>query len=110
VLRGATSYLLHDNDKKFKSGVVTEWLFRNGVTPLIFPPYSPDLNPIENLWAILARRVEKYQCETNEILQERVVREWEEMDKSKDVLLKLAHSMPARCKAVTDAKGWHTKY
>jgi uncharacterized coiled-coil protein SlyX len=56
------------------------------------------------------RLVELYQCETVDILSDRVVMEWEEMDKSKDVLQKLAHSMPARCKAVIDANGWHTKY
>ena len=40
-------WLLHDNDKKFKSKLVTDWLFNNGVQVLDFPPYSPDLNPIE---------------------------------------------------------------
>ncbi len=54
--------------------------------------------------------MELYQCENEEELQERVVLEWEEMDKSKDVLQSLAHSMPDRCQAVIKAKGWHTKY
>jgi hypothetical protein len=44
-------YLLHDNDKKFNSRLVTEQLHTLGVTMIDFPPYSPDLNPIENLWA-----------------------------------------------------------
>ena len=29
-----------------------------GVKCLTFPPYSPDLNPIENLWSLLDRRLE----------------------------------------------------
>ena len=44
-------YLLHDNDKKFTSRLVTEQLHTLGVSKLDFPPYSFDLNPIENLWA-----------------------------------------------------------
>ena len=56
----------------------------------------------------LARAVEKHACETMEELQDVVADEWDKLDK--DALLKLADSMPARCKAVLDARGWHTKY
>jgi hypothetical protein len=71
----AWSYL-QDNDPKHKSNVVRTWLFNHGVQCLNFPPYSPDLNPIENLWADLARRVEKFQCPTMEELQDVVAKEW----------------------------------
>lgn len=101
-------YLLHDNDKKFKSIKVTEWLHNKGVTALDFPPYSPDLNPIENLWAIVAREVEKWSAETVEELGDVIVEEWENVDVN--VCRSLAHSMPERCKVVIEAKGWHTKY
>jgi hypothetical protein len=40
--------LQHDNDKKFRSNLVTEWLHNAGVTVIEFPPYPPHLNPIEN--------------------------------------------------------------
>ena len=75
---------------------------------LDFPPYSPDLNPIENLWSILARRVEQRTCETMEELQDTVADEWNKIEP--EVLQNLAHSMPARCQAVIEANGWHTKY
>lgn len=35
-------FLLHDNDKKFTSNLVKEFIHNNGVTCLEFPPYSPD--------------------------------------------------------------------
>lgn len=101
-------WLLHDNDKKFNSGVVKAFLHSKGVSLIDFPPYSPDLNPMENLWDTMARAVEKHACETMEELQDVVADEWDKLDK--DALLKLADSMPARCKAVIDARGWHTKY
>jgi transposase len=101
-------FLLHDNDKKFTSDIVKAQLHRTGVTTIDFPPYSPDLNPMENLWNSIAREVEKYNCDTIEKLQDVIADEWEKIDKN--LMQSLVHSMPTRCKAVIDAKGWHTKY
>jgi transposase len=101
-------WFLQDNDPKHKSNLVRTWLFNNGIQCIDFPPYSPDLNPIENLWADLARRVEEFQCETMEELQDIVAEEWKKTPKK--LLRKLARSMPVRCQAVIDAKGDHTKY
>jgi len=102
-------YLLHDNDKKFSSRLVTEQLHTLGVSKLDFPPYSPDLNPIENLWATMARAVEQHQCETMEELQDAIAAEWDRLDQL-DLMRKLARSMRKRCQAVIKAGGWHTKY
>jgi transposase len=101
-------HFLHDNDPKHTSRVVKEWLHNNGVSMIDFPPYSPDLNPIENLWAKMAREVEERRCETVDELQDTIADVWDKVDA--DFMRKLAHSMPARCQAVIDAKGWHTKY
>jgi len=101
-------WFLQDNDPKHKSVLVRTWLFNNGIQCIDFPPYSPDLNPIENLWADLARRVEQFQCETMEELQDIVAEEWKKTPKK--LLRTLARSMPKRCQAVIDAKGDHTKY
>lgn len=101
-------YLLHDNDPKHTSNVVKEWLHNHAVATIDFPPYSPDLNPMENLWAKMARAVELHACETMEELQDVVAAEWEKVDA--DHMSKLAHSMPKRCQAVINAHGWRTKY
>jgi transposase/uncharacterized coiled-coil protein SlyX len=101
-------FFLQDNDPKHKSNLVREWLFNHGIQCLDFPPYSPDLNPIEHLWADLARRVEKFQCETMEELQDIVAEQWKKT--SKAYCRKLARDMPKRCQAVIDANGGHTKF
>ena len=101
-------FLLHDNDKKFTSILVREHLHASGVTTLDFPPYSPDLNPIENLWADMARAVERHACDTMETLQDVIAEEWKKVDAK--LMQSLARSMPARCQAVVEAQGWHTKY
>ena len=101
-------WFLQDNDPKHTSREITNWLHNNGVACLDFPPYSPDLNPMENLWNDLARRVEQREVETMEQLQDVVAEEWTAT--STDLLVKLVHSMPKRCRAVIDAKGGHTDY
>jgi transposase/uncharacterized coiled-coil protein SlyX len=101
-------WFLQDNAPQHKSFLIRNWLFNHGIQCIDFPAYSPDLNPIENLWADLARRVEKFQCETMEELQDIVAEEWKETDK--EYLRTLARSMPERCQAVIDAHGDHTKY
>ena len=101
-------FFLQDNAPQHKSILVRTWLFNKGIQCIDFPPYSPDLNPIENLWADLARRVEQFQCDSMEELQDIVAEQWKETDK--ELLRKLARSMPERCQAVIDAKGDHTGF
>ena len=101
-------WFLQDNAPQHKSVLVRTWLFNNGIQCIDFPPYSPDLNPIENLWANLARRVEEFQCDSMEELQDVVAEEWKNTDK--ELLRTLARSMPERCQAVIEAKGDHTRF
>ena len=46
---GQRCIFMHDNDPKHTSGLVKEWLKRQRIQTLSWPPYSTDFNPIENL-------------------------------------------------------------
>ncbi len=100
----------HDNDPKHTAKSVKEYLSDQEYRVMVWPPQSPDLNPIENCWSYLKQQLNKYDRPPNGMreLFERTEVEWEKI--SIDYLDKLFSSMPARMKAVIKAKGRWTKY
>lgn len=75
-----------------------------------WPAQSPDLNPIENLWAILKRRLAVHERAPKNMdeLWHRVHDEWNNI--SKENIQNLVESMPNRIKSVKKNKGLWTKY
>lgn len=106
---GADWWLLHDNDPgRHKSQVLKTFMHNNYIRPLEFPPYSPDLNPIENLWADMDKRMASEPAETKEELEKQVAAVWAET--TQEYCSKLALSMPQRIAQVIERKGAYTDY
>lgn len=74
------------------------------------PANSPDLNPIENVWAKTTQGWELVYPRNVVNLDEQVQRNWEKLREDPDYFKKLYESMPTRLNAVIDANGGHTKY
>jgi transposase len=99
-----------DNDPKHTSKKAKAWLKDHGFEVMVWPPQSPDLNPIEHLWNHLKRKLGEYEEPPRGIqeLWERVQKEWDNI--GVEECRKLIESMPRRVEAVLKAKGGHTKY
>jgi len=87
----------------------TQWFARNKVVVMEWPGNSPDLNPIENLWARLKRAIAGQRPGNHTELMEAIVNSWYHIITNSD-LEKLVDSMPRRCKAVIKSKGYPTRY
>ena len=87
-----------------------DFLRQNQISTLDWPPQSPDMNPIENLWQIVKIREEKKIGipMTKEELIEQVFEIWEEIDET--LLETLADSVESRLREVIRLKGKPTKY
>ena len=87
-----------------------KWFETNKIDVLVWPPQSPDLNPIENLWQHLKKKLADYKTEPCGILElwERVEVEWNKIPV--DICTKLIESMSNRIAEVLKAKGGYTRY
>lgn len=100
-----------DGDPKHTSQLAQAWLRDN--TPAFipkddWPANSPDLNPMEQLWAPLQDRVYRREPRTVAGLQRIIEEEWNAIPA--EHLHSLVESMPRRFNAVIAARGGPTKY
>ena len=73
-----------------------------------WPPQSPDLNPIENLWKTLGVKVMERNPTNTEDLWVKLQEEWSKI--SIEDCQELIRSCSRRCAAVIESKGSFTKY
>ena len=129
-------FLLGDVNRTSDTGPVTERRFHENTSDLIFqqdgapahtalgtqewlrsnfpqfwdkdtwPPNSPDLSPIENIWAIIKERVNMSSPQPRDLkeLQQTVETCWKRIDP--ETLQNLIKSMPDRINSVIRAKGY----
>ncbi|CAF1540052.1 unnamed protein product, partial [Adineta ricciae] len=97
-----------DNDPKHTSRIAKQFLKEQVPEIIDWPSNSPDLNPIENLWSILKRRVEKRRPSNINELDQFLHEEWENIDLK--IVNNLVQSMKSRCLAIIDSKGKRIDY
>lgn len=108
---------MHDNAPVHTTGAVQATLDELGVEVMIWPPHSPDLNPIENLWALMKQKIYQLYPElehapnktaSKELLIKAAKEAWNSLEDR--ILVRLSETMPNRVRAVIEADGWYTKY
>ena len=93
-----------------RTNSVRSFLDAEGIQLLSWLAQSPDMNPIENAWAILKRNLRKQSTypTTKDALFQRLSDVWDSLPNK--YFEKLIGSMSTRVKALKDARGLSTKY
>ena len=94
-----------DNAPFHVSKSTVEWFKNKSITTVNWPPNSPDLNPMENVWGMLVRRVYSGNkvYERKAELKKSILKEWNEI--TLETRKSLVDSLPNRLLTVIEKKG-----
>jgi len=95
--------LMQDGARPHTAKATMAFLESHGVGVLPWASYSPDWNPIENLWSILKRRMTTTCFDTKEDLEEAVNEAWHSIPQ--ETLDRLAISFPGRLAKTIEVEG-----
>ena len=89
--------LMHDNARPHRARIITTFLQDHQIDCMEWPAMSPDLNPIENIWAILGTRVRNHDPPISTVpeLTRALQREWTNIDQV--VIRNTVLTMRRRC-------------
>ena len=107
-IAGRALIFQQDNAPAHTARSTTRFLEERSVVVMKWPPKSPDLNPIENLWDTVEAKVRQDTATSRNELWGKILVAWNSIDNN--IIETLIYSMPRRIEAVIKAKGGHTKY
>ena len=109
---------MHDNAPVHTARIVKRVLEAlDNIEVMDWPPYSPDLNPIENIWALMKAEIYRNypELETADDTEETLLllikaaqEAWHSIEQS--ILDNISENMSNRVEFVLKAEGWYTKY
>jgi transposase len=107
---GIPMVFMQDNAPCHTARIVKDFMAERGLETMPWPPQSPDMNPIENLWAIIKqRRKKKYGVPTSKTsLIDQIFDIWDNV--TIELCQKLADSTIKRLNMCIERKGKATKY
>ncbi len=86
-----------------KAGLAQEYKDAYNVQNLVHPAQSPDLNPIEGIWAIIKQRLRRRIFDSEEEMKEGLQEEWDKIT-LEEIRHRIA-DMPRRCAALIKSGG-----
>ncbi|GFW43854.1 transposable element Tcb2 transposase [Trichonephila clavipes] len=113
LFRGAVSdkFVFMDNNATcHRTLAVQDCLDSEGIQRLVWPARSPDLNPIENVWDALGRKVagRNYPPTNKKTLIRALTEEWDKL--SQQLLDNVVQSMVRRVECCITLQGGHIPY
>jgi transposase len=97
-----------DNWSVHTASTSQAWFHNHGIDLIDWPAWSPDLNPIENLWNDLKRRVYAHHPQTMEELEHYIGLEWQATDLN--FISHICRSMPRRLQLLRESCGHKISY
>ena len=101
-------FLQIDNARYHWSIEALEFYYENNIKIIDWPPYSTDLNPIENIWAIMKRKIAGKTFTTINSLKNELYTIWRELDD--EMIMKTWMSIYNRMNDWIEGKGCLTNY
>lgn len=100
-----------DNCPVHTANIVTQWIQNANIETLPWPSNSPDMNPIENIWGVIVKRLNRHNFmpPNSEELWQGIHEVWEEISLEENFITPFL-TMGRRLQAVIDADGDYTKY
>lgn len=110
MAQGPDFVYMDDNARPHRAGIVNHFFEEHGITRMVWPALSPDLNPIEHVWDALQRRISSRPHAANNVNELAIAlqEEWDALPG--DLINSIVESMPRRCEAVIRAQGGATRY
>lgn len=111
LFQGHPFYFQQDGASPHTSRLTMKFLhqrFNHIIPPQDWPPNSPDLNPIENLWGNIQYKLDEFDCPSARQIRTIIEEVWTstKLEECKN----LVDSMPARLQQCLDRKGGWTDY
>lgn len=104
-------FAMQDNSPVHTALLVRQYLrTQEDIRWIPMPALSPDLNPIEHLWARMFHECPQNIPRNQDALWGFCLGRWEILDQNPQLFQELSHSMRRRLEAVLEARGAHTKY
>lgn len=100
--------LMQDGATPHTSRSTKNWLSSNNISVASWPPNSPDLNPIENVWGLMKREVERQNPRNMIDLEKIIDNVWDGL--TIKYFKTLFQSIPRRIQSCIALKGEKTKY
>jgi hypothetical protein len=110
IEKGHRVVVMHDGSKAHRNKKIDQYLEDCEVEFLDWPPYSPDLNPIENIWAWIKYKLysEYGLLNSKDEIIEAVQAIWDQIDD--DMIKRFCQHYEKRLHAVVASNGLQTKY